>query len=231
MSSFIVSSGFLASPSSQTAMQSGNFGSQVIQTGGSRGGSRTAARCAQMSCTSRAVAALQVCSVKRSVPKIASSEPLSEHSSCHPEKTQGQQSSQRICPGDRQMPHCDLPHVEAHYPSEHRRLLVNQVLVFMRAAACPFKRAGNSSHQQRRDHHTACGEGESEVLHTLTWLQLFVLQSCFCTHMKRLPQLCSTLGGACKGSQPGQGSQLRVVEAHRVLPSWVWVPRSHPGSG
>lgn len=44
LSSFIVSSGFLASLSSQTAMQSGNFGSQVIQMVGSRGGSRTAAR-------------------------------------------------------------------------------------------------------------------------------------------------------------------------------------------
>lgn len=32
-----------------------------------------------MSCTSVAVGALQVCSVKRSVPKIASSKPLSEH--------------------------------------------------------------------------------------------------------------------------------------------------------
>lgn len=205
LSSFIVSSGFLASLSSQTAMQSGNFGSQVIQMVGSRGGSRTAARCAQMSCTSMAVATLQICSVKRSVPhpKIASSKPLSEHRAAATEKKQRQQSSQQICPGDRQTPNCDLPHVKVRYPSGHRRLLVNQVLVFTRAAACPFKRAGSNSHQQRRDHHTASGEGGTEVFHTLTWLQPFVLQSCFCTHMKRLPQLCSTIGGACKGSQPG----------------------------
>lgn len=169
-------------------MQSGNFGSQVTQTGGSRGGSRTAVRCTLMSCTSMAVAALQVCSVKRSVPKIAPSKPLSEHRAAATLRKSRHNSSQQICSGDRQMPYCDLPHVEAHYPSGLRRLLVNHVLVFMRAAACLFKRAGSNSHQQRRDHHTASGEGHTEVLHTLTWLQPFVLQSCFCIRMKRLPQ-------------------------------------------
>lgn len=47
LSSFIISSGFLALPSSQAAMQSGSSGSQVIQRGGSRGGSRTAGRYTQ----------------------------------------------------------------------------------------------------------------------------------------------------------------------------------------
>lgn len=48
LSSFIFSSGFLTSCSSQAAMQSGNSGSQVIQRGGSRGGSRIAGRYAQI---------------------------------------------------------------------------------------------------------------------------------------------------------------------------------------
>lgn len=131
-------------------------------------------------------------------------------SSCHSEKKQGQHGSQQICPGDRQMPYCDLPHVESPYPSGHRGLLVNQVLVFMRAAACPFKRAGSNSHQQKRDHHTASGEGYTVVLNSLTWLQPFVLQSCFC--MKRLPIAASAefhTGGSMKGLPAWPGQSLR----------------------
>lgn len=116
------------------------------------------------------------------------------------------------------MPRCDLPRVESHYPSGHRRLLVNEVLVFMRAAACPFKRAGSNSHQQKREHHTAGGEGDSGVLHSLTWLQPFVLQSCFCIHKKRLPIAAS--------------AELHTAGRVQGLPAWPGHMGCYPlGSG
>lgn len=90
---------------------------------------------------------------------------------------------------------CDLPDSELSSPSSDRKLLVRQVWVFTRPAAYWFKRA-------------ASGGGNTTMLHSFTWLQPFILQSCF-SCKKRLPM--APLASCCAGRSVRKGSQLGQV--------------------
>jgi len=124
------------------------------------------------------------------------------------------------------MPYCDSPDCEPPSP-----LLIRLVSVFTRVAVCPFKRAASNLGWQKRDRRTARGEGDAAMLHSLIWLQPFILQSFF-SFCKKSPPIaplgrCHTGGAHSKGCQPGQG----CPSAHHSHPPMTGCPGATQGWG